>query len=84
MKIAIPNLGFRFDPQTGKPVYFLTPKFFEELEAVEGVLRSLKPVETAPLGTAPVNNTVRRLRWLRKRDELERNPNAHFPITLYI
>ena len=41
-------------------------------------------VKTAPLGTAPVNNTVRRLRWLRKRDELERNPNAHFPITLYI
>lgn len=59
MKMAIPNSGFRFDPQPEK-------------------------VKTAPLGTAPVNNTVRRLRWLRKRDELERNPNAHFPITLYI
>lgn len=41
-------------------------------------------VKTVPLGTAPVNNAVRRLRWLRKRDELRQNPNAQFPITLYI
>ncbi|MGL9719954.1 hypothetical protein [Symbiopectobacterium sp.] len=41
-------------------------------------------VKTAPLATAPVNNAVRRLHYLRKRDALERNPNAHFPITLYI
>lgn len=41
-------------------------------------------VKTVPLAAATVGNTVRRLRWLRKRDELERNPNAHFPITLYI
>ncbi|SFN75850.1 hypothetical protein SAMN05216516_1197 [Izhakiella capsodis] len=41
-------------------------------------------VKTAPLSTAPVNNTVRRLRWLRKRDELKLNPNARFPITLYM
>ncbi len=39
---------------------------------------------SAPIEKAPVNNTVRRLRWLRKRDELAKNPNAQFPITLYI
>ncbi|WP_291972660.1 hypothetical protein [Candidatus Symbiopectobacterium sp.] len=46
-------------------------------------MQQQEKVKTAPLGTAPVNNTVRRLRWLRKRDELERTPNAHFPIILY-
>ncbi|MGG2140850.1 hypothetical protein [Candidatus Symbiopectobacterium sp.] len=46
-------------------------------------MQQQEKVKTAPMATAPVNNTVRRLRWLRKRDELEQNPNARFPITLY-
>lgn len=36
------------------------------------------------LDTAPANNTVRRLRWLRKCVEKERHPHAHFPLTLYV
>ncbi|CDL80100.1 hypothetical protein [Xenorhabdus cabanillasii] len=31
----------------------------------------------------PMNNTVRRLRWLRKFEKLQRNPKTQFPITLY-
>lgn len=41
-------------------------------------------IKTAPLATAPVNNAVRRLRWLRKREKLEQNPTAYFPVTLYV
>ncbi|WP_262499983.1 MULTISPECIES: hypothetical protein [Photorhabdus] len=40
-----------------------------------------KPV---PIEKFPANNAVRRLRWLRKRAELARNPNTQFPIILYI
>lgn len=46
-------------------------------------MQQSQKIKTAPLGTAPVNNTIRRLHWLRKRDELKRDPNACFPITLY-
>jgi len=46
-------------------------------------MQQTEKVRTAPLATAPVNNTVRRLRWLRKRTVLENNPKAHFPLTIY-
>lgn len=78
VKIAIPNLGFRFDPQTGKPVYFLI------MPVKTNPMQPSEKIKTAPLATAPANNVVRRLRWLRKRDELERNPHTRFPVTLYV
>ncbi|SFN20339.1 hypothetical protein SAMN05216516_103268 [Izhakiella capsodis] len=46
-------------------------------------MRHSGKVITIPVDTATVSNTVRRLRWLRKRDELKRNPEARFPIILY-
>ncbi len=46
-------------------------------------MQQTEKVRTVPLATAPVNNTVRRLRWLRKRAVLENNPKAHFPLTIY-
>lgn len=46
-------------------------------------MQQTEKVRTAPLVTAPVNNTVRRLHWLRKRTVLENNPKAHFPLTIF-
>ncbi|WP_274711827.1 hypothetical protein [Xenorhabdus bovienii] len=42
----------------------------------------MKP-KLIPVDKYPINNAVRRLRWLRKCEELKRNPTAQFPITLY-
>lgn len=47
-------------------------------------MQQCEKVETVPLATAPLNNAVRRLRWLRKREKQQSNPGTRFPITLYI
>ncbi|WP_302051708.1 hypothetical protein [Photorhabdus heterorhabditis] len=44
----------------------------------------MSKIQVKPLTKTPANNAVRRLHWLRKRAELERNPNRQFPMTLYI
>jgi len=44
----------------------------------------MKNAKTAPLEKYPVSNTVRRLRWMRKRAKLARNPETTFPVTLYV
>ncbi|MDC9589694.1 hypothetical protein PSI23_19545 [Xenorhabdus sp. XENO-10] len=43
----------------------------------------MKP-KVIPVDKYPISNTVRRLRWLRKCEELKRNPATQFPLTLYI
>lgn len=44
----------------------------------------MQKAKPTPIEKFPLNNTVRRLRYQRKRDELARNPHATFPITLYV
>ncbi|MBC8950228.1 hypothetical protein [Xenorhabdus sp. TS4] len=43
----------------------------------------MKP-KIMPVDKYPINNAVRRLRWQRKLEELQRNPASKFPITLYL
>lgn len=41
-------------------------------------------VKIVPLNNTPYSNVIRRLHWQRKYAELKRNPDANFPVTLYV